>query len=84
MALLRKSTVLWELVCILISILRRNLILSIGSFLPVTLEQLARENGVLYSDRTTSCMSNVSSEGGVMRRVVEAMFKRATDKDNRK
>jgi UMF1 family MFS transporter len=27
----------------------------IGSFIPVTLEQLARENGVLLSDRTTPC-----------------------------
>jgi MFS transporter, UMF1 family len=26
-----------------------------GSFLPVTMEQLARENGVLWSDRTTPC-----------------------------
>src|ERR1700753_1073155 len=29
---------------------------SIGSFLPVTLEQLAREVGVLRSDRTSSCV----------------------------
>jgi MFS transporter, UMF1 family len=28
-----------------------------GSFLPVALEQLARENGVLWSDRTTPCTS---------------------------
>lgn len=27
-----------------------------GSFLPVTMEQLARESGVLYSDRTTPCI----------------------------
>jgi UMF1 family MFS transporter len=27
----------------------------IGSFIPITLEQLARENGVLVSDRTTPC-----------------------------
>ena len=27
-----------------------------GSFLPVTIEQLARENGVLYSDRKTPCV----------------------------
>ncbi|CAG8972465.1 hypothetical protein HYALB_00001154 [Hymenoscyphus albidus] len=31
----------------------------VGSFLPVTLEQLARERGVLWSDRTTSCMQKV-------------------------
>ncbi|KAF1956639.1 autophagy-related protein 22-2 [Byssothecium circinans] len=42
----------------------------IGSFIPVTLEQLARENGVLLSDRTTPCkpslphtpLSSLSSE----------------------
>lgn len=27
-----------------------------GSFLPVALEQLARENGVLWSDRSTPCL----------------------------
>ena len=27
-----------------------------GSFLPVTMEQLARENGLLYSDRTAPCI----------------------------
>ncbi|CAI6338841.1 unnamed protein product [Periconia digitata] len=31
----------------------------IGSFIPVTLEQLARENGVLLSDRTTSCKTSL-------------------------
>ncbi|KAL8828212.1 MAG: hypothetical protein Q9191_002720 [Dirinaria sp. TL-2023a] len=31
----------------------------IGSFLPVTLEQLARERGVLWSDKTTSCVTSV-------------------------
>ena len=30
-----------------------------GSFLPVTLEQLARENGVLYSDRTKPCVEAI-------------------------
>ncbi|KAL6709491.1 Autophagy protein 22 [Coniothyrium glycines] len=30
----------------------------IGSFIPVTLEQLARENGVLLSDRTTPCKAS--------------------------
>jgi MFS-type transporter involved in bile tolerance (Atg22 family) len=29
-----------------------------GSFLPVTLEQLARENGVLLSDGVTSCVQH--------------------------
>jgi len=35
-------------------------LISIGSFLPVTLEQLARERGVLWSDKTTSCMSKAT------------------------
>lgn len=30
----------------------------IGSFIPVTLEQLARENGVLLSDRSTPCRAS--------------------------
>ncbi|RKF73238.1 Autophagy-related protein 22-2 [Golovinomyces cichoracearum] len=29
-----------------------------GTFIPITLEQLARENGVLQSDNTTPCESN--------------------------
>ncbi|KAF2277570.1 autophagy-related protein 22-2 [Westerdykella ornata] len=33
----------------------------IGSFIPVTLEQLARENGVLLSDRSTPCKSALES-----------------------
>ncbi|KAH8814960.1 autophagy-related protein 22-like protein [Xylogone sp. PMI_703] len=35
-------------------------ICGIGSFIPITLEQLARENGVLLSDRTTPCGSSSS------------------------
>lgn len=31
---------------------------SIGSFIPITLEQLARERGVLLSDKTTPCRSS--------------------------
>ncbi|KAF3049949.1 Autophagy protein 22 [Didymella keratinophila] len=31
----------------------------IGSFIPVTLEQLARENGVLISDHTTPCKASL-------------------------
>ncbi|KAF2817995.1 MFS general substrate transporter [Mytilinidion resinicola] len=31
-----------------------------GSFLPVTMEQLAREGGVLWSDRNSSCVSKAS------------------------
>ena len=33
----------------------------VGAFLPVTLEQLARENGVLYSDRTIPCRGSPSA-----------------------
>jgi len=33
----------------------------VGSFLPVTLEQLARETGVLRSDRVTPCVTYSSS-----------------------
>lgn len=29
---------------------------TLGSFLPVTLEQLARERGVLWSDKSTPCV----------------------------
>lgn len=32
-------------------------VVGVGAFLPVTLEQLARENGVLYSDRSIPCVS---------------------------
>lgn len=38
------------------------LMMLLGSFLPVTLEQLARERGVLWSDRNTSCMAKAASE----------------------
>lgn len=34
------------------------IICGIGTFIPITLEQLARENGVLQSDNTTPCGSN--------------------------
>ncbi|KAI9700967.1 MAG: Autophagy protein 22 [Bogoriella megaspora] len=39
----------------------------VGSFLPVTLEQLARERGVLRSDGTTPC---ISSQAGASRALV--------------
>ena len=35
----------------------------IGSFIPVTLEQLARENGVLLSDETIPCTSGSQGLG---------------------
>ncbi|KAF2083876.1 MFS transporter family protein [Saccharata proteae CBS 121410] len=36
----------------------------VGSFLPVTLEQMARENGVLRSDMTTPCMAAKKPDDG--------------------
>ena len=33
-----------------------------GSFLPVTLEQLARERGVLFSDKSTLCVGKPSED----------------------
>jgi UMF1 family MFS transporter len=45
-----------------------------GSFLPVTLEQLARERGVLYSDKITPCIQaavgNGSSSSGTLARSI--------------
>ncbi|KAF2865435.1 autophagy-related protein 22-1 [Massariosphaeria phaeospora] len=37
-------------------------VVGVGSFLPVTLEQLARERGFFFSDRTTPCVSRTGSE----------------------
>lgn len=34
----------------------------VGSFLPVTLEQLAKENAVLWSDKTKSCISKPAGD----------------------
>lgn len=39
-----------------------------GSFLPVTMEQLARESGVLYSDRSTPCTAVAKESASLMRR----------------
>ena len=38
--------------------------LNLGSFLPVTLEQLARERGVLYSDKSTPCIAQIPPNNG--------------------
>ena len=46
----------------------------------MTLEQLARERGVLWSDKTTSCMAKKASETGVETAV--SLLKRATDSEN--
>ena len=45
-----------------------------GSFLPVTIEQLARENGVLFSDRKTPCV-------GAAAETARAVIARATKTD---
>lgn len=42
----------------------------VGSFIPVTLEQLASENGVLLSDGTTPCTSVVEGMLGKQERCV--------------
>jgi MFS transporter, UMF1 family len=39
-----------------------------GSFLPVTMEQLARESGVLFSDRTTPCTAAPKDSASLIRR----------------
>ena len=39
-----------------------------GAFLPVTLEQLARENGVFFSDRSRPCTSPESTGSARSRR----------------
>src|SRR6187402_2482753 len=51
-----------------------------GSFLPVTLEQLARERGVLWSDKTTSCMAKAASDAGTA--TVARLLTRAAGADN--
>ncbi|KAK4988610.1 Autophagy protein 22 [Elasticomyces elasticus] len=50
-------------------------ICGIGSFIPITLEQLARERGVLLSDRTTPCTSSAdlpASDGNISRAPLHA------------
>ncbi|KAF1847772.1 autophagy-related protein 22-1 [Cucurbitaria berberidis CBS 394.84] len=38
-------------------------VVAVGAFLPVVLEQLARENGVFFSDRSKSCVDHVPGSG---------------------
>ncbi|KAE8445229.1 Autophagy- protein 22 [Mollisiaceae sp. DMI_Dod_QoI] len=52
----------------------------VGSFLPVTLEQLARERGVLWSDRTTPCMVKTGTEAS--NSVAARILSRAAESDN--
>ncbi|KAK4984789.1 Autophagy protein 22 [Elasticomyces elasticus] len=50
-------------------------ICGIGSFIPITLEQLARERGVLLSDRTIPCTSSAdlpASDGNISRTSLHA------------
>ncbi|KAM3077098.1 Autophagy protein 22 [Clarireedia jacksonii] len=52
---------------------------AVGSFLPVTLEQLARDQGVLFTDKTTPCTAkNVTH---VANATVNALLKRAGGPD---
>lgn len=52
----------------------------VGSFLPVTLEQLARERGVLWSDRSTSCMAaKTAAEAG---KAAARVLSRVAESDN--
>lgn len=46
-------------------------VVGVGAFLPVTLEQLARENGVLYSDHTTPCVAPAASAARMLARATE-------------
>ena len=50
----------------------------------MTLEQLARENGVLYSDRTTPCIIKNLKDQDLVDDAIGALIRRATDRDNRK
>ena len=50
----------------------------------MTLEQLARENGVLYSDRATPCMAEILKDDELMNKSIATLLKRVTDRDNRR
>ncbi|KAK5114386.1 hypothetical protein LTR85_010208 [Meristemomyces frigidus] len=47
----------------------------VGSFAPVTLEQLARESGVLRSDGTTPCIKPMDGSGATARRVLQLLVR---------
>ena len=52
-----------------------------GSFLPVTLEQLARERGVLWSDKITPCIAKAAPNDGTSRLASAAsLLIRATER----
>lgn len=50
-----------------------------GSFLPVTLEQLAREQGVLFVDKVTPCTAKNAT--AIANATVNALMSRATGSD---
>jgi MFS transporter, UMF1 family len=50
-----------------------------GSFIPITLEQLARERGVLLSDRVTPCSPNLGVGSGNGTSASAALFPRAPE-----
>ncbi|KAF4634457.1 hypothetical protein G7Y89_g3661 [Cudoniella acicularis] len=52
----------------------------VGSFLPVTLEQLARERGVLWSDKTTPCIAKKAAESAGA--TVAHLLARASEQQN--
>jgi UMF1 family MFS transporter len=51
-----------------------------GSFVPVTLEQLAREGGVLWSDKTTPCVAKKA--GDSVAALTARILTRAASTDN--
>lgn len=55
--------------------------ISTGSFLPVTLEQLARERGVLLSDKTTPCIQPLSDVSSNAIRSLVDLFSRVPKED---
>jgi UMF1 family MFS transporter len=57
-----------------------ELIVFLGSFVPVTLEQLAREGGVLWSDKKTPCVAKTAGKGAAA--LAARLLTRATSADN--
>lgn len=45
-------------------------VVAVGAFLPVVLEQLARENGTFFGDRSRPCVEHGSGSGSVSGRAV--------------
>ncbi|KAI5210349.1 hypothetical protein AUEXF2481DRAFT_25046 [Aureobasidium subglaciale EXF-2481] len=53
----------------------------VGSFLPVTLEQLAKERGVLRSDHVTPCVKSKSAAAETQHLLLRAVTRAATEKN---